>query len=71
MKVRLFDISYDTDGHDVKDLPKVIETTLDEMGWDEDEDPKEFVNETGADFISDTTGWLVNWYRFEITDENN
>lgn len=65
IKIRLYEIDYDTDGEDVE-LPEEISTTAEEMGWDEDDNIDQFVSENGADFISDQTGWLVNGFLFEI-----
>lgn len=70
MRVKLYDIVYDTDGDDI-DLPIEIVTTLDEMGCDVNEDADEFIKEHGADYISDVTGWLVNSFCYEIVDKPN
>lgn len=64
-KIILKDIDYDTDGESVE-LPDTIETTLEEMGWEEDENIDDFIMNRGADFISDETGWLVNSFDFEL-----
>lgn len=67
MKVRLFDIEYDTDGEVIDDLPKTIHTTLEEMSYtEEDGDISEFVYLNGADFISDKTGFCVSKFLWEI-----
>lgn len=68
MDVKLFQIEYDTDGEVIDDLPKVIYTTLDEMGYtEEDGEFNEFVDMNGADFISDKTGFCVIEFLWEIT----
>ena len=68
-KIKLYDIEYDTDGEDVE-LPDEIITTLEEMGWDAENDKEEnieeFVINNGADHISDKTGWLVETFSVEI-----
>lgn len=64
-KIVLSDIDYDTDG-ELVELPNVIETTLEEMGWEENENIDDFIMDRGADFISDKTGWLVNSYNYKI-----
>lgn len=64
-KIVLSDIDYDTDG-ELVELPNVIETTLEEMGWDENENIDDFIMDRGADFISDKTGWLVNSYNYVV-----
>lgn len=64
-KIVLSDIDYDTDGEEVE-LPDIIETTLEEMGWEEDENVDDFIMDRGANFISDKTGWLVNSYNYSI-----
>lgn len=68
MKVKLFDIEYDTDEEQVSGLPNEIITTLEEMGWDEDIDgsPEEYISEYGADYISDKTAWLVFRFKYEL-----
>lgn len=55
MKVRFFDIDWDTDG-ETEDLP--TETTLE---VDDDLD----ICEEGADVLSDTYGWCVNSFNYE------
>jgi len=55
MRIRCFDIDYDTDGEDV-DLPQEIIIDL-----DDDEDPEY----DSADAISDITGWCINHHRWE------
>jgi hypothetical protein len=69
MKIILSEIDYDTDGEDI-DLPKEIVTSPEEMGYDESEDGdlEEYIAEHGADYISDTTGWLVEGFNFKIVD---
>ena len=69
MKIILSEIDYDTDGEDI-DLPKEIVITPEEMGYDESEDGniEEYIAEHGADYISDTTGWLVEGFNFKIVD---
>lgn len=64
-KVILKDIDYETDGEEVE-LPDTIETTLYEMGWEDDENVDDFIMDRGADFISDKTGWLVNSYNYTV-----
>lgn len=66
-KVTLYEIDYDTDGEDIDDLPGEINTTLEEMGWDGEENPDEFIYVNGADFISDQTGWLVNGFYHKLS----
>ena len=58
MKVRAFNIKYDTDGAKVK-LPKSIIIDMDV------EDPSEIDLEI-ADYISDITGWCVLDCCFEV-----
>lgn len=68
MDVKLFQIEYDTDGEVIDDLPKVIHTTLVEMGYtEEDGEFNEFVDMNGADFISNETGFCVIEFLWEIT----
>jgi hypothetical protein len=63
-KVKFYDIDYDTDGESI-DLPKEIHTTLDEMEYNNG-DIDEFINEYGAEHISNTTGWCVNSFSFNV-----
>lgn len=68
MKIKLFNIVYDTDGHGV-DLPEEIVTTLEEMGYDVELnglDLHEFVSLNGADYISDETGYMVCSFNFQF-----
>ena len=58
MKVYVYDIKWETDGHKVK-LPKSIIIDIDTKGLDE-EDVIEEIN----DFLSDEYGWLVNDYNY-------
>jgi hypothetical protein len=68
MTIKLFNIEFETDGEKV-DLPSEIVCTPEDMGYDESEDGdiESFIDERGADHISDTTGWLVNGFDYEIT----
>lgn len=66
MKVKLYNIEYETDG-EVVTQPKEITTTLQEMGWSEyDLSPAAYIDECGADYISDVTGWLVKSFKYTI-----
>jgi hypothetical protein len=56
MKVRFYDINYDTDGFNVE-LPTELELDV-----DADLDLDQF----GADCISDETGYCVNSFNYEI-----
>jgi hypothetical protein len=58
MKVRFYDIDWDTDGYAV-DLPS--ETTL------EVDDDLELSTQ-GADVLSDKYGWCVNSFNFDATE---
>ena len=58
MRVRFFDISWDTDGEDV-DLPTDVTLEVDE---DIDLDTQ------GADELSDEFGWCVFGFNYEIVD---
>ena len=61
-RYRACDIVYDTDGHDVKGLPKELEFDV-EPGFDPDEGL--------ADLVSERTGWLVTSLNyFEVGEEN-
>lgn len=67
MNVKFFNIRYDTDGENISGIPEEVNTTMEEMGWDEDVwDVEDFINEHGADFISDKTGWCVFGYEYKI-----
>lgn len=68
-KVKFYDIDYDTDGENIN-LPIEINTTLDEMGYDVDEDADEFIKEHGAEYISNTTGWCVNSFSFNVETDS-
>lgn len=75
-QIRLYDIEYDTDGEDFDpadiedlELPEEITTTLEEMGWDGEENMEEFVSEYAADYVSDQFGWLVKSLSFKIIKE--
>lgn len=77
-QIKLYDIEYDTDGEDFDsdemedlELPEEITTTLEEMGWDGEENMEEFISEYGADYISDQFGWLVKSFSFNIIKETN
>lgn len=56
MKVRFFNIVWDTDGEAVE-LPVEVEMQC---------DPDLDVAEDGADVLSDTYGWCVESFEFEI-----
>ena len=45
-----------------------IETTLGEMGWSEEDGltPADFIEERGADYISDECGFCIDGYNWEI-----
>jgi hypothetical protein len=60
MKVRAFNIRYDTDGHRVK-LPKELVFESDDPDFDPAEDL--------ADLISDKTGWCIFGCEFEVITE--
>jgi hypothetical protein len=67
MKIRCYDIKWDTDGEDV-DLPSVdlpSEVFVDINTDDEDADLETLVNEQGADALSDLYGWCVLSYQWE------
>lgn len=66
MKVKIFNINYDTDGEEISDITKEFDTTLEEMGWGANENVSEFISEHGADFISDKTGWCVLSFQYEL-----
>lgn len=67
MKVKIFNINYDTDGEEISDITKEFDTTLEEMGWSANEnDVSEFMSERGADYISDKTGWCVVGFNYEL-----
>lgn len=75
--IRFYDIDVDISGDE--DYVKVegnsngismndIETTLGEMGWSEEDGltPADFIEERGADFISDECGFCIDGYNWEI-----
>jgi hypothetical protein len=45
-----------------------IETTLGEIGWDENDGltPSDFIEERGSDYISDECGFCINGYNWVI-----
>ncbi len=59
MKVKFFDISWDTDGERA-DLPSEVTLTV-----DDDTD----LEEQGADILSDKFGWCVNGLNYEVHTE--
>lgn len=61
--VKFFSIDYETDGVKVKP-PKHLTATLRELGWEEGDDVDDVICSSGADFISNTTGWLVNSFDY-------
>ena len=64
MKVRFFNIDWDTDGEKV-DLP--LEVIIPDVETDVD------IENEGADILSDKYGWCVNSfsYEYEIFPENS
>jgi hypothetical protein len=60
MKVRFFNIVWDTDDDQV-DLP-------DDVTLDTDLEDNEDVQYRGADVLSDTYGWCVVTFNYEILD---
>lgn len=63
--VVLYDIEYDTDGETIETTE--ITTTLEDMGWSENDlSPTAYIDECGADYISDVTGWLVKSFKYKI-----
>ena len=67
--IRLYDIDVDIDEDDDEDITvDDIETTLGEMGWSEEDGltPADFIEERGADFISDECGFCIDGYNWEI-----
>jgi len=56
MKVRFFDIDWDTDDESV-DLPREVVLDIDK--------DTDVVNE-GADCLSDVYGWCVNGFNYEV-----
>ena len=57
MKIRCYDIQYDTDGLKVKGLPKELLFEID--------DPTFSPHDEAADLISDKTGWCVMGFQWE------
>jgi hypothetical protein len=57
MKIRCYDIQYDTDGLKIKGLPKQLIFEV--------EDPTFDPAYEAADLISDKTGWCVVGFQFE------
>jgi len=57
MKIKAFNIKYDTDGEDISDLP-------DEITFDISADVD--VENEIADLVSDKTGWCVFSVEYEI-----
>ena len=76
--IRLYDIEVnlsdedidEMSGEDIDDNITIddIETTLGEMGWSEEDGltPADFIEERGADYISDECGWCINGYNWVI-----
>jgi hypothetical protein len=62
IKIRCYEIDWDTDGEDV-DLP---DSAIIELEEEEDLDLYTLVNEYGADALSDEFGWCVNKYSWEV-----
>ena len=57
MKIKVTDIVYDTDGESISDLPNEMIVEVDGIIDIESEI---------ADAISDTTGWCVSGYNYEV-----
>jgi hypothetical protein len=68
MKIRCFDIEWDTDGEEVE-LPSEVFVDIDIDTEDEDESLETLVNEQGADALSDLHGWCVFGYSWEIVED--
>ena len=67
-QVRTFvitEVDYETDEHDQDelDLPQQMAVTAKELGIEEDDDSESIQNEL-VNWISETTGWLVNAYSY-------
>ena len=58
MKIRTYDIQYDTDGLKVKGLPKELFFDVEDQEFDPEYE--------AADLISDKTGWCVVGFQYEI-----
>jgi hypothetical protein len=71
LKIKYFDIQWDTDNEEVE-LPTEVELVAD-VGDDELEGitVEEWVAENGADLLSDDYGWCVSAYNFEIINESS
>ena len=61
MKVRFYDINWDTDGDPIDILPQVVEC---DTNLEDEED----VSLNGADVLSDRYGFCVNSFSFEIKE---
>ena len=61
MKVKCYNIDYDTDGIKVK-LPKSIVFDIDDKVWEEYGNEVDFLL---CDYISDATGWCVNDFNYK------
>jgi len=68
-QIELYNINYETDGC-VVELPTKINTTLGQMEcdfeWLKEIGIDNWMNECGADYISNQTGWLVDNFEFKI-----
>ena len=68
MKVRFFGIEWETDGEEV-DLPAecILEVDEEEVVA-MNTDLTTFLNEEGADLLSDAFGWLVQGFSWEVAN---
>lgn len=65
MKIRVYDISWDTDGMEVDDLPE--EVIIDEPTEEMIEDIDGYADEV-ADYLSDEYGWCVGNFCTELME---
>lgn len=66
VKVKIYNIRYETDGQRVKGLPKTMELEVD---MQEEEIESEFdLEEYLRNYISDTTGWLHNGFSWKLME---
>ncbi len=69
MRVRFFDIEWETDGEEV-DLPTECVLEVDEEVPESlDMDLATFLNEEGANLLSDAFGWLVQGFQWKLTNK--
>jgi len=61
-KVIAFNIDYDTDGEEVRGLSKRLAFNISEEDVKDFGSLNNYMDEVGADLISDKTGWLVDGF---------